>query len=1084
MRSEQVTADRRSGLPAQHPTPVPREPRRLRWVAATLGLLATALALAFPFLPVQQHAAELRWPSATGGTAPVNAPLLALRPLRFTADVACTAVADLAARSPGPATVLSTTPPTSPDGPLVGLRVTVSGGSLTVSNRGQQIAEAALPAAAPGCTMSITSDGTRTAATLGGRELFSEAGDQRPQVIGVYSDLDAGRDRLAATSVRVAIDNRYDSTATPLKTAAGAAAVLALLGALWALQRLDEQHGRRAPKALRRPAHGRRTDIGRDLTVVGVLAVWLVIGSVTSDDGYILSIARASETSGYIGNYYRWFNVPEAPFGWFYELYAAWAHVSDAMAWLRLPAFVMGVTCWLLLSRGMLPRLGRQVRRSRAAGWAAAAVFLCFWLPYNNGLRPEPVVVIGALLALYAVERAIATRRLIPLAGGLVAAAFALAATPTGLMAVAPFLVAARQVIGLLRERSARLGWAAVLAPLAAAGTIVLVAVYGDQTWATIAEATRVRTQIGPNLSWFAELYRYQLLFSEGRDGSLERRFPVLLILLCTAVSVVVLLRRGRIPGAAAGPAGRLIGSTVIAFVVLALTPTKWTHHFGAFAALGAGMAALAALATSAEGLRSRRNRMLFLAAVLGVTSLAFTGPNAWYYVSNWGVPWFDKPPSIHGHAASTALLLAAAVALVVAAVEHLRGPEYARQARPARPLNADRRGLALRLGTAPLAVICGMLVLFEVASLAKGVAHQQGSYSLGGDMLSDPTGSQCGLAGHLMVETDPAAGVLRPAPPVGTDPDQTPLVDGFVPDGVPPTGPGSATDTNGDGSTDASVTAAAAGPAIGQVLGSYRPEGTTTATLRSQWYSLPAAARRGDAPLVVGVAGRLGDGTALTLEFGRADGNRIDTVDRVEFGGGSTAIPATADPDGNASSGRGWRDLRVGLAGRPAGTADRVRILAEDRTLNPEGWLALTPPRVPKLTPLTQVVGNRPGLLDWPIAFPNPCLRQYDVRNGVAEVPQYRLLADPQQRGVGESWEEPSAGGPLAWVPEVSRQRVVPLYLAGQWDFDPGQLRLLTPWTPTPARPDIVTDPQMRWGWQTDGPTGDPPPGRPSTAR
>ena len=63
---------------------------------------------------------------------------------------------------------------------------------------------------------------------------------------------------------------------------------------------------------------------GRDVVVVAGLAVWAVIGSQTSDDGYILGIARARESAGYIGNYYRWFNVPEAPFGWFYELYAAW----------------------------------------------------------------------------------------------------------------------------------------------------------------------------------------------------------------------------------------------------------------------------------------------------------------------------------------------------------------------------------------------------------------------------------------------------------------------------------------------------------------------------------------------------------------------------------------------------------------------------------------------------------------------------------------------------------------------------------------------------------------------------------------
>ena len=34
---------------------------------------------------------------------------------------------------------------------------------------------------------------------------------------------------------------------------------------------------------------------------------------MTSDDGYILTIARAREDVGYVSNYYRWFAVPEAP---------------------------------------------------------------------------------------------------------------------------------------------------------------------------------------------------------------------------------------------------------------------------------------------------------------------------------------------------------------------------------------------------------------------------------------------------------------------------------------------------------------------------------------------------------------------------------------------------------------------------------------------------------------------------------------------------------------------------------------------------------------------------------------------------
>jgi arabinosyltransferase C len=376
---------------------------------------------------------------------------------------------------------------------------------------------------------------------------------------------------------------------------------------------------------------------------------------------------------GYIGNYYRWFNVPEAPFGWPYELYAYWSQISTVPPWLRLPAFAMGGVSWMLISREVMPRLGREVRRSGAAGWAAAGVFLAFWLPYNNGLRLEPVVAIGSLLVLCAVERAVATRRLLPLALGLIAAAFTVAATPTGFIAVAPLLVALRPLVRLVHQHVAASGRAAVLGPILGAGFLVLVVIFADQTLAGVLEATRIRTEIGPNLSWFQEPLRYQWLFSDMPDGALARRFPVLMLLLCLGTSLVVLLRRGGIPGAGLGPSRRLIGTAGTALALLALTPTKWTHHFGAFASIGAALAALTALATSANVLRSARNRWWFLCGMLVILAMSATGPNAPWYVSQYGVPWFDKPPSLHGIQASTLLIVGAVLAAFIAVIEGLR---------------------------------------------------------------------------------------------------------------------------------------------------------------------------------------------------------------------------------------------------------------------------------------------------------------------------------------------------------------------------------------------------------------------------
>ncbi|ANY06619.1 arabinosyltransferase domain-containing protein [Pseudonocardia sp. HH130630-07] len=1043
-----------------------------RLFAAALGLVSALLALAIPFLPVQQNTATVTWPTAQTGTAPLNAPLVAYRAESLRATIGCDAIRSLDDRSPGPATVVSTTPAGAPEGDGVGLRTVVNDGTLLVDNRGQRVATVPLPPPGEPCELTISSDGAATTVAVGRATVYEFAGDARPQVTGVYSDLDAATDPMAGSVVGFDTDNRYDTNASLLKLVAGALAVVALLGSLYFLRRVDDADARRVVHGRRLAVRLRGRDTVRDLVVVGVLVVWAVIGSMTPDDGYILDISRGNDTAGYIGNYHRWFDVPEAPFGWFYQLYSLWSGVSDAVLWLRLPPLAMGIASWFLISRALLPRLGTRVRRSRSAGWAAAGVFLCFWLPFNNGLRPETVVVIAALVSFVTLERALATRRLLPVAGALVAGAFAVAATPTGLIALAPLLAAARPLLKLLTERIRTSGWLTTLGPLAAAGLIVLTAVFGDQTWASIAEATRVRTEIGPSLSWYEELSRYELLFSDSRDGSVQRRFPVLLLWLCLIVSTIVLLRRGRIPGAALGFSRRLLTSTALSFAVLALTPTKWTHHFGAFAALGAGVAALAALATSTGVLRSRRNQALFLGAVLAVTALAFRGPNTWWYVSNWGVPWFDKPVSVNGIGATTLLLAAAFVSLVVASVEHLRSSSGVPRPVPAPGRRRSAQAQAVRLGSAPVAIICAFMVVFQVASLAKGMEKQAGSYSLGEDVVTDPTGSRCGLSGRIVVETDPAANVLPPAPPTGA-PDDGPVLDGFVPDGLPPTGPGSLRDTSGDGDRQPGITGT--GPLGGPVTGSWSPDPDAVGEYRSIRYALPEQARDGSAPLVLGIAGTVGGGTTLALEFTR-DGRVVDTIEP----GAGGAVTTTADSAGGASGGRAWRDLRLDLTGRDAATADAVRVVVTDQGLGANSWIAVAQPRVPRLTPLTEVVAGEPGYLDWATSFVHPCLTRFGVHRGIADVPAFRMLADPQQRTVADEWGRGSNGGPQGWLTHVGAQRYVPTYLPGSWDFDWGQIRLVDPYDPRAVPATAEHGSRTMWGWQQVGEAGAAP-GNPS---
>ena len=297
-----------------------------------------------------------------------------------------------------------------------------------------------------------------------------------------------------------------------------------------------------------------------DVVVVGVLLGWHFIGANTSDDGYLLTMARVAEHAGYMANYFRWYGVPEAPFGWYYDVLEVFAKVSTASPWMRLPALLAGILCWLVISREVVPRLGRAVRNNRIALWTGGLVFLAFWLPFNNGLRSEPIVAVGALLTWCSIERAIATGRLLPAAIACLVGAFTLAVAPTGLMCVAALIAGIRPLTRIVVRRHRQVGTLPLLAPIASAGLLVLVVVYGDQTFAGIQEANRVRQLTGPNLAWYEDFLRYYYLFVETVDGSVARRFAFLTMLLCLFTVLLVMLRRKRIPGVASGPTWRLMG--------------------------------------------------------------------------------------------------------------------------------------------------------------------------------------------------------------------------------------------------------------------------------------------------------------------------------------------------------------------------------------------------------------------------------------------------------------------------------------------------------------------------------------------
>jgi arabinosyltransferase C len=255
---------------------------------------------------------------------------------------------------------------------------------------------------------------------------------------------------------------------------------------------------------------------------------------------------------------------------------------------------------------------------------------------------------------------------------------------------------------------------------------------------------------------------------------------------------------------------------------------------------------------------------------------------------------------------------------------------------------------------------------------------------------------------------------------------------------------------------------------------GSFDPSAQTTAVLRQPWVALTPDQRRGATPLVATVAGRLGAGIAVTVQYAKTQPD------------GRVQVVGSAPLDDGRRDEAPWREIRLDLSRVPdAQDATQVRLVATDTALGPEGWVALAPLRAPQLAPLSQVVGNRPMFLEYPVSLASPCLTPFTSSSGIAQVPAYRLRADASRmRTDGENWSSPQAGGPRGWIDVVSRREEIPTYLNSDPGRDWGRVEALEPYEPTAVGPTVIRTDTTIGGLTSTGQLGDPPPGVPSPER
>ena len=187
-----------------------------------------------------------------------------------------------------------------------------------------------------------------------------------------------GAPRRPGLSARVDVDTRFITRRRALKTAVMVLGVSCVVAAIVALAVLDRYSGHRLRGAWRRRLRANARHVaGRRR---GGRARWC----------YGISSARSPPTTattwssrgcradaGYFANYYRYFGATEAPFDWYQGVLGQLASVSTAGVWMRLPATLAGIGCWLILSP--LRAADGSGARWPPTGWRSGPRARCSW---------------------------------------------------------------------------------------------------------------------------------------------------------------------------------------------------------------------------------------------------------------------------------------------------------------------------------------------------------------------------------------------------------------------------------------------------------------------------------------------------------------------------------------------------------------------------------------------------------------------------------------------------------------------------------------------------------------------------------
>jgi hypothetical protein len=999
--------------------------------AGLTGLVAVVCALALPFAPVSVNEPTVSWPKDPARPEPTLLNLTAYRPLAMTVTFSCTTVRQAAADSaPDGQIVLATVAPQWPESASEGLVVTARGGGVQVRAFGRTLVDDPLsgdctytisgtsrgrpkfqgptpdplnPAAANLAALAGPDDAVLTVAR-DGTELVRATAPLLPSVDLLTTSVTAVAP--GALGVTLAVDDEFTSSPTPLKRVLVGLLVAMLLATAALLVRLDRGVSRVPSAGLWRLARPRVVDA----VVPAVIVFWTFVSPATDDDGYYAAMARNARVSGAVGNYYQLYDQNFTPFTWFYYVLGWWQGVvGDAPVLQRLLAVAFGLLTWVLLRRFTAMAMAEVAvdrRGVRSACHAIlAAAFLAWWLPLDMGVRPEGVVCVCAAATLYAVLAAARRRRLAVAWLAFALAGLGFAAHPTGVTLLAPLVAGLPLLWPLVAVPGDRAATAVRALAVASGGMVAPLLAFVDGGLRDFLRGQALFLSIQDQENWTSEILRYRFLLINDAMGNYAKRAAVLLCLL-SLVWFAVLAAAARVRRVPLPAALWLAGSTTaLAFAALWLTPSKWTHHFGALAGVGSAFLALF-LALAVPTLRSVLGReplsygMVAAAAVSYVVTiaLAWHGPNLWPYAWLDGVRRPAYPPAVSRVGLDSPLLWLVVLALVVAALVLSSRVVGTRDPR----LNVLR--------AVPILAVISLVgsSVYTVGTFGRAAAEGVPRASLWAQGLADPTAQRCAAAGATEVLDPYTAVPLAEATGLAAPPAAT----GFVPNAgyYPGNRPQGAAARRVWGSLVAPPAAVRQSPSGGS------PD-RTVGEMTTPWYAVPPA---GGGAVTVIAAGSLSDGNTLTVEYGRR-GEGMPAPRREGMPAprreGVAVVPAGTEVLTDTASDPSWRTLTPSV---PA-TADLMRLVAVDASGGVGGWLAFSAPAVARPVALsTFLPRDAPVALAWPLAFGWPCQRQPGIVNGITEPAAYAVLWGEKGAlsGFADGAWQAFRGGAFAQVP------------------------------------------------------------------